>query len=177
MRKIAIVGANTLLRRLAPFDDKSWEIWTFSAHNHGFIPRFDRWFELHSPFDKAMQRFPRYHEFLRGISGVTVRDKDCKLTDPVLYPEAEMVERFGPYFFTSSQAWLFALAISERPAVIGIWGSQFHARDPFLHQLSGVQYFSQRAREAGIELVCPKQSLAIVPPALYGGPSNLGVAA
>lgn len=176
MKKIAIVGANTHIRKLAPYDDKSWEIWTFSPHNHGMLPRFDRWFELHAPLVPHNSHLPRYLEFLRGLRAVTVRDKDCGLRDPVLYPEREMLDRFGPFFFTSSAAWLMALAISERPAKIGIWIASYHKGDPYEHQLPGVQYFVQKAREAGIEIVCPAESKSVTPK-IYGGKSNLGEAA
>ena len=176
MRKIAIVGANTHIRKLAPYDDKSWEIWTFSPFNHEMLPRFDRWFELHCPFKQSLQLFPRYHQFLRETKGVTVRDRDCGLPDPVMYPEREMLDRFGPFFFTSSAAWLMALAISERPAKLGIWIASYHKGDPYEHQLPGVQYFVQKAREAGVEIVCPAESKAVTP-TIYGGKSNLGEAA
>ncbi|MCW5678446.1 MAG: hypothetical protein KIT65_10930 [Xanthobacteraceae bacterium] len=175
-RKIAIVGANSLLRPMAPFSDPAWEIWTFSPHNLGFIPRFDRWFELHCPFEASVKPFPRYREFLETVPHLTVRDGTCKIPGVFAYPDVEMFDRFGPYFFTSSLAYLMALAITKKPDMIGLWSSTYEPHNPYNFQVPGLRYFATRAAEAGIELYCPKESHALDVPEPYGGRAILEAA-
>ena len=51
MKKIAILG-KLQSKYKAPFDDNSWEIWSMNLHNDAkFIPRVDKWFDLHKKPD------------------------------------------------------------------------------------------------------------------------------
>ncbi|MGH8671843.1 MAG: hypothetical protein ACREUA_07380, partial [Burkholderiales bacterium] len=113
-RKIAIVGAWPEHWHKAPFEDPSWEIWAISAGMWQKHPRWDRWFELHSP-----KAYPRYESIAKGyIDFIT-----DKATTQDKFPARELVKEFGPYFFTTGQVtWLLAYAITLKPEVIGLWG-------------------------------------------------------
>jgi len=46
-KKVAIVGFSETTRDLAPYEDPAYEIWACN-HLYRFIPRGDRWFEIHT---------------------------------------------------------------------------------------------------------------------------------
>jgi hypothetical protein len=51
MKKIAILG-KLQTKYKAPFDDSDWQIWSMNLHADAkFIPRVDKWFDLHKKPD------------------------------------------------------------------------------------------------------------------------------
>jgi len=167
--RIAIVGADPATKQMAPYQDGGWTIWACSMrHLAGMpdgsmrpnIPRWDAWFELHLPMGLHVpsgQAPADYVAWLRAQPAVYVRDASETFSGALLYPEAELKERFGPYFFTSSIACMMALAISFDPTEIGVWGVSMQSAD-YKVQLPGFHYFTQRARELGIEITVPPGS-------------------
>lgn len=161
--KIAILGSHPATRSLAPFSDGDWTIWACSPHNARNLPRHDAWFELHDPVEDPT-RPPRYLAWVKSLPLVFMRDRAAIADYPgaVAYPEPEMRARFGPFFFTSSIAYMLAKAIADlsalpvtRPKTIGIWGVMQATPTEYSYQRPGIQYFIQRARESGIEVVAP----------------------
>lgn len=86
----------------------------------------------------------------------------------VVYPKDEMVKGYGPYFFTSSLSWMFALAIRQKPEEIGLWGVDMSATDEYGYQRAGCHYFVMLAQAQGIKVTVPVQSDLLRPPAPYG---------
>lgn len=77
-------------------------------------PRFDKWFELH-----AERTYPKYENIAKGYTAFV---KENAVTCHT-FPAQELLETFGPYFFTTGQVpWLLAYAITLNPVEIGIWG-------------------------------------------------------
>ncbi len=154
--QIALLGAHPASLANAPFKDTSWDIWACSFRNVGQVPRHDVWFELHEP-----PGHEKYVSWLARQSNVMVRSEKGKTWVPnaSVYPEAEMRERFGPFFFTSSIAYMLALAIAQRPKVIGLWGVQMAQAHEYAYQRPGCHYFIQKARDAGIEVRAPRAIL------------------
>jgi hypothetical protein len=76
------------------------------------------------------------------------------------YPEKELKDRFGPFFFTSSIAFMFAKAIVDCVQhdipKIGIFGVLQASETEYEKQRPGIQYFIQRASELGIKTVVPE---------------------
>jgi hypothetical protein len=89
--------------------------------------------------------------------------KNCKVI-PVDY----LVGKYGPYFFTSSLAWMFALAMEENPQSIGLWGVDMAATEEYGYQRAGCQFFAMLARSKGIEVGVPPESDLFRPAPLYG---------
>jgi hypothetical protein len=84
------------------------------------------------------------------------------------YPAREMVQEFGSYFFTSSFAWMMALAITKGAKEIALFGVDMASKDEYILQRSGGHYFIQEAAKRGIKVILPKESDLMQPPGLYG---------
>ena len=168
--KIAILGSAPSSNLLAPFSDKSWDIWACSPANAGQLPRVDSWFEIHD-----MERLLRdpgyggYMLFLRSQPLVYMLEKHPKFPTSVRYPIEEIRPQFCWDFFTSSVAYMLALAISREPTHIGLWGIDMSGDEEYTQQRAGCKYFIDIARQRGIEIVVPKESdlLSVFPPYAY----------
>jgi len=147
--QIAIVGAYPGTRLAAPYTDPDWTIWCCSFRNMGQVPRHDLWFELHEP--------PGHEKYVAWLSrqpSVMVRSERGKAWAPQaqVYPEDEVRQQFGPYFLTSSVAYMMALAIRQQPSRIGLWGVEMVQGHEYQYQRPGCHFFIQRARDHGIEI-------------------------
>lgn len=176
--KIAIIGSAPSSIRLAPFNDPSWSIWGCSPGAYGLAPRSEAWFEIHRwepanpgvPMDATAQPWfsPEYCEFLRRHPAVMMATDHADVPNSVRYPFEEMLEKYGPYFFTSSIAYMLALAIELKPKAIGLWGVDMAASSEYAFQRPGCQHFIGLAMEAGIDVVLPPESDLMQPSTIYG---------
>ena len=119
MTKIALLGSAPSSKMLAPFNDPEWEIWACSPANCD-LPRCDAFFEIHGLDTTLLD--PQYAEFVKWCKThprVYMQEKRSEFPGAVKYPFDEMRKRFGDYFWTSSLAYMLALAISEQPEIIG----------------------------------------------------------
>ena len=173
--KIAILGAAPNSRLKAPFNDPSWTIWSCSEKNRD-LPRVDVAFELHdigrlhagvNPLGQPFDYGP-YLKWLKKLPKVYLQAADARFPNAEAYPKGEMVKAFGPYFFTSTLAWMMALAVHEKPEAIGLWGVDMSAVEEFSNQRPGCQYFIQKAVDAGIPVMAAQECTVVVPPAFYG---------
>ena len=173
--RIAIIGADPETKLDAPYGDKSWTLWSCSMRHmqalpdggmNPDIPRWDAWFELHLPMGLHVQNgqvAEDYAEWLRTQPAVYVRDANEAFSGAIPYPETKMKERFGPYFFTSTIAYMMALAITLEPVEIALWGVGMMG-DDYGKQRPGCHYFTQRARELGILVTAPPKCGLLEPP-------------
>jgi hypothetical protein len=96
-------------------------------------------------------------------------------------PVEHLRKRYGDYFFTSSLAWMMAIAIEEIMAdrdkraviqkgddCIGLWGVDMAATEEYGYQRAGCQFFAQIAHQLGIGLSVPPESDLMRPAPLYG---------
>jgi hypothetical protein len=192
---IAILGSHPHTKRLAPcypggqFADKKWLIYACSPDNspHGFSehaaapPHVDVWFENHVPvFDKT--RPYGYLDWLRSMPKVWMRDEvamrmrsetgEKLFPNAELFPEAEIKGEFCPFLFTSSIAYILAMAImdAERLGIrrIGLWGILQASEQEYGYQRSGTQYFLWEAARRGIQVMVAKKSrLFEAPPEIW----------
>lgn len=179
-KKIAIVGTAPSSRGLAPYGDLSWKIWACSPGNMNIVPRVDAWFEIHNsllwPENKSYG--PAYIEWLKQQKFPIYMQNQSMVPNALTYPKDEMVEKFGKFFFTSSFAWMMALAISQmRPdgkridgdgAELALFGVDMASKDEYILQRPGGHYFMQVATSLGIKVSLPMESDLAQPPALYG---------
>ena len=182
MAQIAIVGTAPSSRLLAPYADPHWQIWGVGPGNlqpESKIPRCDVWFELH-PF-AAIAKEPSYKHYLgelTKIPKVYLQKQQPSLPNSVEYPLQRMLDRYGPYFFTSSFSYMIALAIEELAGLddpekrLGFWGVDMSANEEYGSQRPGGHFFFMEARKAGIDVVCPAESDMLQPPGLYGYVEN-----
>jgi len=179
--KIAIIGSAPSSVKLAPYGDKSWAIWGCSPGAYGEIPfgRTDVYFELHrwepstpgDPRDPANKPWfsPEYVRFLERHQGpVYMTEKVPTIPSAVIYPFDEMSAEFGPFVWTSSMAYMLALAIKLRPRAIGLWGVDMAAHSEYGFQRPACQHFIGLASSMGIQIVLPLESDLMQPPTPYG---------
>ena len=165
--KIALVGAAPSSRMQAPFKDASYEIWVCSPGNYD-MPRIDAWFELHSLDRKWVPGNEPYINVISKHPRVYIAVPDQRLPYGIVYPKDEMVATYGPWFFSSSVAWMFALALKQRPTDIGLWGIDMAATDEYEYQRPGLHFFIREAEKLGINVSAPVESDILEPHPLYG---------
>jgi hypothetical protein len=78
------------------------------------------------------------------------------------------VEMFGPYFFTSTIAWMMADAIVEGYEKIALYGIDMAATSEYHDQRMGIQYLAMVAGNMGIEVGVPPESDVLRAAPLYG---------
>ena len=166
--KLALLGAAPSSRELAPFKDVNWEIWACSPPNWD-APRIDAWFELHSLDRKmGMPSNAPYIKVIKTHSRVYIAMKHPGFPNAIIFPRDELLVKYGRYFFTSSLAWMMALAIEQKPEMIGLWGVDMSATEEYGYQRAGMHYFIQKALDAGIQIYVPPESDLLCPVPLYG---------
>lgn len=178
--KIAILGSAESIH-LAPFDDPSWAIWVCSpgAFQAAAQRRSDVYFETHrfqpsqpgkSGFPGTKPHFsPEFHQFLQEHKGpVFMSEVYPSIPNSVRIPFESMIEKYGPYFFTSSIAWMLAMAIDQMPKAIGLWGVDMSATEEYAYQRPACQHFVGMAKALGIEIVLPPESDLMRPTLIYG---------
>jgi hypothetical protein len=185
--KIALIGTAPGSIRKGPYADPSWKIWACSPGAYAVVPRSDAWFELHrweppvigKPDQQVPWFSPEYCMFLRNHPLVFIQSPTPDLPKAVVLPWQDLVQKYGHYFFTSSIAWMYAVAIEEilrdrelrgtkEEDAIGLWGIDMSATEEYGYQRAGCQFFAQMAASVGIKLVVPPESDIMMPPPLYG---------
>lgn len=174
--RVSIVGFCQPDRDWAPYYEPDMEIWGL---NRGmiFMPRADRWFELHSPsIHEWQQRRPGRHlEFLRRFPGPVYmhQARPDLIPGSVDYPLREVAEalfpllgRFGaegqtgergsdaPYL-TSTVALEIALAIHMGYQEISLYGIDLNTASEYAWQKPGVECMLGLAMGRGIRVRLP----------------------
>jgi len=169
MKQIVILGTAPSSINLAPLGSPDWEIWACSPGTYHLKDHIDRFFELHR-WEPGVSWFPPgYVEFLRNFEGPVMMTakvesvKNCTLLDV-----DGLVAKYGPYFFTSSIAWMIAMAIEEGADKIALYGVDMGASTEYKDQRLGCQYMCMVAKSLGIEVGVPPESDLLRPAPLYG---------
>lgn len=168
--KIALIGTAPSSRMLAPYNDPSWQIWACSPGNQGQLPRVDVWFELHGNLlwpENASYGAP-YIEWLKTLTIPVYMQDQRYVPNAIAFPMQEMVKEFGKDFFTSSFAWMMALAISKGANEIALYGIDMASREEYFRQRPGFYYFKYRAEQLGIKVWAPNESDILQSAGLYG---------
>lgn len=167
--KLAILGSAPSSRLLAPFNDLNWSIWACSPPNYD-LPRVDAWFELHSLKRKLKPQNKPYIDVLKAHQRVYINKDDPlsgEFPDAVDYPFEEMIEIYGPDFFSSSAAWMMAFALQQKPEKIGLWGLDMSTQEEYGHQRPGLKFFIREAEKQGVKIFAPPESDILAPMPLY----------
>lgn len=118
--KIAVMGTESNSVHLAPFGDSSWKIWGCSPGLYPIVPRVDAWFELHrweppvigKPAQQVPWFSPEYVAWMDQLPcPVWMNAKVPEVRNSVPLPVHDLTKKYGYYFFTSSIAWMLAMAI------------------------------------------------------------------
>ncbi len=166
-RKIAVLGSAASSVGLAPIYDLSWEIWACSPANKG-IARCDVWFELHNPEVKLREGLAEWLDYLKKQPKVYMQTVFPDYPGSMEFPLEPMIQKWGPYWWTSQIAFMLALAIEQQPASIGIYGVDMAANSEYNQQRLACQYFIQHIVKSNINLIVPPESDILEPAPLYG---------
>lgn len=186
-KRIAIVGCSDS-RVLAPYDDKSWEIWSMN-NTFTYTKRQDKWFEIH-PIQHVSGRYqrrklirPGIFEWADDFRGQPMQEymlSLARLDIPVYmqqhwdiipksepYPIEEVLHRFGRYF-TNSVSYIIAMAIMSGATEIGCFGIDMSAASEYGFQRPSCEWMLGVAAGLGIRLNIPPQSDLLKTKFLYG---------
>lgn len=175
--KVAILGTVPVSRTLAPFDDKSWEIWCCSPGNRAVVPRVTRWFELHGIVDMMGPENDAwrgdYFAWLKTQSfPVYMQEQNELLPQVLVFPIKDLLTefgRFGRMSFTSSISLMIAFAIQQGATEIGIYGVDMAANEEaYSSQKAGCLNMMWLADQRGIKVTVPLESCLATLPPLYG---------
>jgi len=200
--KIAVLGTAPSTVELAPFKDFSWSIWGCSP---GLYPicakaRSDVWFEPHRWLPTPVGQFgkpgtrpwfsPEFHEFLAQHKGPVFMSKaEPTIPSSVRIPYEYLIEKYGPYFFTSTVAYMLVMAIEAllprvqkgEDVMLGLFGVDMSAGEEWAYQRPGCQHFVGLAMSMGIHILLPEESDLMRPPTMYGigelNPRHIGLLA
>jgi hypothetical protein len=156
--KVCIVGYAENSRHLAWYDDQDCEIWGVNQLGR-FIPRADRWFQIHHNWDTPAlwAKGTDQRQWIRE-SPIPVYMIDCDpdLPSSVRYPlERVMAELKTHDYFTSTIAFMVALAIAEGFETIGIYGIDLIIGREYQFEKPCVEYLLGIANERGIRIHKP----------------------
>jgi hypothetical protein len=159
--KVAIVGFAPSSMGLAPFTDKSFEIWGVNDV-YRVVPRVDVLFELHSyglltSKDKARVN-GNHVEWLQNNKTVPVfmqrHYDDIPMSLP--YPLEQVTDAFGRYF-TNTISYEVALAILLGFKEIHLYGIDMATDSEYGDQRPSVEYFLGLAAGRGIKVYVPNE--------------------
>lgn len=172
-KRIALIGSAPSSVALAPYDDPTWTVWSCSPGARPYLKRIDMHFEMHLWEPQQPWFAPEYVDWMAKLSvPVMMLEPIAVIPNSVAYPKNEILARYGVegiWFFTSSLAWMIALAIESGADEIGLWGVDMSAAEEiYSGQRSGCQYFIGKALARGIKVTVPQQSDLMRPTPLYG---------
>lgn len=166
-RRIALVGTALSSCRDAPYDDKSWEIWTLGSNvEHG--KRITKLFELHTQFVlESAGSWEGLFPYLKKMKAdVLMGHPNPLLPDATPFPKDEIIAKFGNYF-TSSIAWMIGYALLQNPDAIGLWGIDMMGEEEYLGQRACCEYLLGIARGMNITLIMADESPLLRSERLY----------
>ena len=167
-RKIAVLGSAVSSVGMAPFNEPDWEIWGCSPANKG-LPRVDVWFELHNPEVKIREGLTEWLNWLKEQPIVYMQKAYPDYKGSREFPLQPLIEKWGPFWWTSQLSLMLALAIEQKPRIIGVFGVDMAANSEYNQQRLACQFFLQHiVRETDIELTVPPESDILEPAPIYG---------
>ena len=176
--KIGLVGSYRETQFGAPYFSHDWEIWATAPKNMEWLPMFHAWFEIHDPTwplvteeEHVVHGLPTHQEYVDWFSALPLVyvHPDRELEGGfVHYPVDETVAEFGRAPFTSTCAWMFAMALTKEPEAIGLWGFEMSGSDEYRYQRAGLHQLVKVAEDRGIEVIVPEGTTLLNPLQLYG---------
>ncbi len=171
MKKIAIVCGSPSSEMLAPFDDKSWEIWVLGNRINRFEgKRVTRIFEIHDDLSEHGD-IAAYVNLLVNLKiplvvgasfPQTIKEvkNGEKTTHVKHFPFEEAEKLFGSKYLTSSSAYMMALALIEGATEIGIYGVDMAVDDhEYFWQRPCMEAWIGFAKGRGVKVTIPEISM------------------
>ena len=138
----------------------------------GYLPRVTRWFEIHGdlewPEHAQWQKPGGYIDWLNKQDFTIYAQSRDIFPRAKIYPIDDMIAKHSLYFFTSTFAYMMALAIAEGATEIGLFGVDMTNSDEYQSQRPAMQHFIVMCMAMGIKVGAPDESDIMRPPPLYG---------
>ena len=164
----------------APFDNPAIEIWGLNEL-HKYLPRWNRWFEVHddetlgvSKRDLSEGEMKRHLDWLsrdHGDKPIYMQPQFCggRFPNAVPLPLEALVARFkrGKYY-TSSIAYMLAVAIMDGYDWIGLYGIDLASDTEYGDQRPCAEYYTGVADGMGLEVVIAPGAAMCKAGHLYG---------
>jgi hypothetical protein len=135
------------------------------------IPRFDAWFEVHGTnllWPENSSYAAGYIQWMKGLQCPLYMQDQQLCPNAQILPLQTLLQEFGPYFFTSSFAYMQAMAILVGASEIAMYGIDMASRDEYIIQRPGAYWFLYQAAIRGCKMWAPYESDIMQPPPLYG---------
>lgn len=165
--KVAIVGFAGTTRHLAPFDDPEFEIWGLNeAHRQPWMRRITRWFQMHKRWDFTKQNNQSYKEHWEWLQKkhpfpIYMQKAERDVPSSVEFPLDQVIgtllvktkrgKKGVPYaeqkeveindYFTSSFAYMCALALLEGFKTIHVYGFEMATDTEYRYQKGSTEYW------------------------------------
>jgi len=163
-RTVALVGFAATTRDLTPWDDPNVEIWGLNkAHEHEWMKRADRWFQLHAlsylKKCRGQTESDRKHwDWLceKHNFPIYCAEKYPEFPSSVRYPIEEARAKFGN-FYTSTFAYQAAMAMLLGFERVEAYGFEMDAGTEYRYQRDSAEYFLGYMQDKGIEIYLPEK--------------------
>jgi len=177
--KIALIGSAPSSLHLGPFTNPDWKIWGCSPgaalsirpETGAHRCKIDSWFELHRYEPHQSWFHPGYQRFLSELEcPLFMIEHIAQFPNSFPYPYEQIKSIYHPLApFTSTFAWMFALAI-QQPGIeeIGLWGVDMAATEEYSLQLPGAHHWIMECDKRGIKVTTPMESDLLNPLPEYG---------
>ena len=151
--KVALVGFSHTSMHLAPFGDPEWSIWGVNQlYRH--IPRADRWFEIHKdPFWDQVKDSDYIGWMKRIPFPIYMVDAHDEIPQSLAYPIQDVIGMTGGRdYFTSSIAFMIALAIREQFQELALYGIDLADDSEYFDQRPCAEYWLGVAAGHGMKV-------------------------
>ena len=173
-KKVCIMGFSGSSREKAPFYDEAYEVWGLNQlYRH--IPRADRWFDIHENYDEHVVEGTDHVGWLRSCKiPVYMNEHHEQFPTSVRYPIETMMDFFGEQhlkpldYYTSTVAYMIALAIVEEFTTIAVYGVDMVAGTEYADQKPCVEYYLGVAAGRGITIELPNNTALLTQHHRYG---------
>lgn len=137
--------------------------------------RWDRWFEMHATDDLPgvyPETWSNHKTWLEKFPGpIYMHEKMEGFPQSVKFPRDELREKFDDYY-TSTVAFMLALAIHEEFEEIHVYGVDMVGDDEYGFQKCNTEFLLGFARGRGIKIYIPPQSALLHADEAYGLPGK-----
>lgn len=172
--RVAIIGFARTSRDMVPWEDPNVDFWTLNeALTYDWCKCKEpamHW-QMHPVFD-YMRKFnrndPKHWRWLQQEYPfpIMMQNKYADVPSSVAYPLHDAIQAFTMYF-TSTPAYMLALAILMGYKQIDIYGIEMSADSEYVYQKAAFEYLIGFARGRGIEVYIPPKC-SLLRAALYG---------
>lgn len=145
MKKLAIVGSGTTTRDGAPWDNPEYDIWVFNeAANAPWCKRWSACFQMHEPeiYSGHNTKDPEHWRWLqqKHFKPIYMQELDPRVPDSVRYPLEDAKALAGVDMFSSTFAYMAALAVLQNYPEIKIFGIEMAASE-YAYQIDGYLFW------------------------------------